>query len=894
MLLVVFLAMFVFSPWAKATVVTVTDNPQTIQDLSSGRDFDYQSNKSITIRWSFTEAKISKKYNSIVHVYIGVDGAPPSNYLGQSNQWSESLDYFTWVAGADNLDSVYKSGPEYGHKYTFRVYFLTSAGAPYPSFDSAGAVEFLPPLVVTTSTESSADVSNTTVKTETGDRRLVFKWNWVSLGINPADVYSTHVYVNVNNSVFTENGVNKLYYQYLTNNGGYSVSSPSNREFAVWTPNGNSVGKDFRNGPQFGVSYKFKVYVLLKNKTLGFEENYSNAGPVLLQEKEIFSNPTATKIPIPVPTATPVTLCPIHIEVKAPGINDAGVIYLEYNKNMQIEVHITHDELTGPILTVELFNNNNDPVNEFGTIDADVVDGKYREVHVYNLSGANPGTYDFGISVSDGAAKAEKLIRLIVGPKPMPTQTSTQTPKPAATQTRTPLPQVTVIVADNLSANDNLAGGIDYDAQFENELVIKWTSNMFASPQTVDVFVSINGGSPVALKQGINAADGSLRWYNGADVVLAYKSGPEFGRNYNFVVYFYQMGKEWDRVSTGIVQFKLQDPIWTPTPTITLTPINTPTQTYTPIPTSTFTATPTPGNLFIGLSVENSSTGEKVFGIIDNATTTIPKINIQVADVIIIQATAEVANGIISSATVSEDGITTSTDSDGKTAINRRSIKKYSIIGDHLIAWKVQDSTGRISCATLVVSVTTSSVSTTPMPTTPTTAFTPTPTVTPTPVKLAQGEFILTWVSFTSGRGEYVDANGNIVPSALDAAGARVTIPYFGSPWDIGIYKGIGLRAGEKIEAGKSYQLQVKVKSSVAGTMRVLAQENRGGQMINLTDSNDAFKIPQVSLKAGEQSISVDLLTISTNTVAPQITFWFGENASGTFELKDFKLFELK
>ncbi|MFA6551088.1 MAG: hypothetical protein WCV41_00955 [Patescibacteria group bacterium] len=182
----------------------------------------------------------------------------------------------------------------------------------------------------------------------------------------------------------------------------------------------------------------------------------------------------------------------------------------------------------------------------------------------------------------------------------------------------------------------------------------------------------------------------------------------------------------------------------------------------------------------------------------------------------------------------------------------------------------------------------------TPFPTIPVASPTPTPTVTPMPAKPVQGEFELTWVAFTAGKGEYVDANGNAVPSALDAAGARVTIPYFGSPWDIGIYKGVGLRAGEKIEAGKSYRLQVKAKCSTAGTMRALVQENRSGAMINLTGSNDAFKILQVSLKTGEQDISVDLLAIDNNAVAPQITFWFGENAGGTFELKDFKLFELK
>ncbi|MEW6234510.1 MAG: serine hydrolase domain-containing protein [Candidatus Omnitrophota bacterium] len=118
--------------------VTVADNAASLVDLSNSQDKDADAERALAVKWNLTDAD-AKAY----HVYVSVDGGA-YQYLGQAASTSDT--YYEWKSGYQKFQNpTFQNGPQFGHKYAFKVYVLTASGSPVYSgpYANTGPVEFL-------------------------------------------------------------------------------------------------------------------------------------------------------------------------------------------------------------------------------------------------------------------------------------------------------------------------------------------------------------------------------------------------------------------------------------------------------------------------------------------------------------------------------------------------------------------------------------------------------------------------------------------------------------------------------------------------------------------------------------------------------------------------------
>ncbi|PIR92983.1 hypothetical protein COT99_03295 [Candidatus Falkowbacteria bacterium CG10_big_fil_rev_8_21_14_0_10_43_10] len=169
---------------------------------------------------------------------------------------------------------------------------------------------------------------------------------------------------------------------------------------------------------------------------------------------------------------------------------------------------------------------------------------------------------------------------------------SDPTPSPALSGS----PQWHVSVMDNTTTALNIGGQTDYDDL--PDLDIRWQleKGSPANIKNIVVYVSINGGTYQALGQTFVGSASHLVWRNVPDNIALYldfRGGPQFGKSYQFLVYFYtDTGASYGPFyNSGSVKI-LANRSLSPTPTVTPPP---PQQsTKTPVQTSTPTVTPMP------------------------------------------------------------------------------------------------------------------------------------------------------------------------------------------------------------------------------------------------------------------------------------------------------------
>ncbi len=245
-------------------MITVTDTVDTVEDLSNGFDIDPITDRDLVIRWTFDPYDLDVNNIQDFHVYVRVNQQMPYRYLGHTGDGT--AEYLEWTANSSLISGAFRAGPLFGNRYEFKVFPIKISGRPrvYGPYDNIGPVLFMPVVTVTDDVESTEDLSNGEDRDSPDDVELVIRWNMDSAGIDVADVNQYHIYMYVNDAkqpVFLGR-----------------VQS-ANLHYMVWNEGSQNVVPTYRDGPQIGNSYQFRIYILTKSGRPRFVY-HENAGPV--------------------------------------------------------------------------------------------------------------------------------------------------------------------------------------------------------------------------------------------------------------------------------------------------------------------------------------------------------------------------------------------------------------------------------------------------------------------------------------------------------------------------------------------------------------------------------------------------------------------------------------
>jgi hypothetical protein len=125
-----------YSVWKVNPVrVSVTDGPDSTEDLCLRTDHLFPKNRQLVVRWD-----LGKHDFKDFHIWIAVDGQE-KRYLGRSN--GGLANYFIWQAEEYWVDPPFQNGPELGHEYEFILYGIPQnhpVGKPVPYFTKGPVV----------------------------------------------------------------------------------------------------------------------------------------------------------------------------------------------------------------------------------------------------------------------------------------------------------------------------------------------------------------------------------------------------------------------------------------------------------------------------------------------------------------------------------------------------------------------------------------------------------------------------------------------------------------------------------------------------------------------------------------------------------------------------------
>lgn len=122
---------------------SVTDDLDSFNDLSNGEDIDAPENRSLVIRWAKDPAVMDLNDLKEFHVYVQMNGEGEYTYLGSTRSPdSELLEWKETTSAAFN--ERFRSGPQPGNSYCFKVYALTNSQTPlfYGPFQTQGPVSY--------------------------------------------------------------------------------------------------------------------------------------------------------------------------------------------------------------------------------------------------------------------------------------------------------------------------------------------------------------------------------------------------------------------------------------------------------------------------------------------------------------------------------------------------------------------------------------------------------------------------------------------------------------------------------------------------------------------------------------------------------------------------------
>jgi len=241
------------------SVLLVFDEPNSTIDLSGSTDLDLDSERNLTIAWVADRGAATDWH---LYVQAGLDGM---KFLGRTGSGVSTS--FDWTKGGTGLSVAFTDGPLYNSIYSFRVIRIDGALDTKDIIDQNGLVGFnsisggslrlrrsAPPNLLTEKIAVYDDLlggDNLTPNGTNGSdedvldsRALQIAWNFGTDTLRAADY---HVTVSVDGAPF----------KYL----GQTSSGKIN--YFLWSSGLEfNTGKDFRNGPQGGHTYAFRVFLI--------------------------------------------------------------------------------------------------------------------------------------------------------------------------------------------------------------------------------------------------------------------------------------------------------------------------------------------------------------------------------------------------------------------------------------------------------------------------------------------------------------------------------------------------------------------------------------------------------------------------------------------------------
>jgi hypothetical protein len=230
---------FSFKTFENPYVVKVTDDLDTIDDLSFRIDSDFHSESALMIHWDYNNADSLIDPSSVdeTHILVSKDNGPFEFLKRIEENDSHS---FRW---SNNSSANFLNGPEYFHSYQFRVVAFTSVLQNSKiGFTHLGPVRYESNLKVTDTNLTVEDVSNNTGYMtgedidEEGNRSLALHWDLRNEIDNVSDIQFIHFYVEID-------GMDKQFLCSISND------RITDKGTYVWKKGGSRLTSDFVNGP---------------------------------------------------------------------------------------------------------------------------------------------------------------------------------------------------------------------------------------------------------------------------------------------------------------------------------------------------------------------------------------------------------------------------------------------------------------------------------------------------------------------------------------------------------------------------------------------------------------------------------------------------------------------
>ncbi|MEW6238500.1 MAG: formylglycine-generating enzyme family protein [Candidatus Omnitrophota bacterium] len=291
----------------------ITDDEFSKENLCNKTDYDYADERELVLWWNMAE---EKDYLREFQIFVNTKDLRNREYLGSTWQIEKPY-HFVWKPNAPWVDLKFRHGPEFGHLYSFVMYYVDKIGMKWGSISTTDVLytgypnstphniekkttpmptpTLLPPTPTPTKTGkiyeiyvfdepgASEDLSGKCDFDFPDDINLTISWETVITGVQGWDVY------------VRQDG---LGYQFLAHCSADETSWD-------WRSNAPNVNPAYRKGPQFNHTYQFRVYPL--GVASGPQMILEQSAPVLLLQEGEEPAPMPT-IPIPdVPAGRVVT-----------------------------------------------------------------------------------------------------------------------------------------------------------------------------------------------------------------------------------------------------------------------------------------------------------------------------------------------------------------------------------------------------------------------------------------------------------------------------------------------------------------------------------------------------------------------------------------------------------
>ncbi len=403
---------------------------------------------------------------------------------------------------------------------------------------------------------------------------LIIEWKLDSSIINLADVTDVHVYMQSDEEMSSTN-LNQIQgYTYLGRSGDPSVSS------LEWYAGNPRITKIFKNGPQIGSTYRFRIYVLTMSRNPLFHGPFATFDILF---DPTYVSPTETPIPTlieqPSTTKTP-TPTPLPVEMHASEKEEGILIqwttvsdplaryihlYVQVENGMQVSGTNKIENyyyLSGkPASENSWLWKENSPATSLPFRDGPLPGYTYR-FRIYVIAQQDQKSYHYG-----PFAAPETVIYRARSPKPSPTP---EQPSP----TPFPAPPEPGVESNTL----------------EDGLLIFWNLDLPGIErediEDIHIYVKINRGTPVESvheidgfyyfgRTGNGEQNGFLWRRNTALVAIPFREGPQEGIFYTFRIYALTRSKTPLFYGPFTMEDSSRDRTWEssqiPTPTITPT-----------------------------------------------------------------------------------------------------------------------------------------------------------------------------------------------------------------------------------------------------------------------------------------------------------------------------------